>query len=174
MRGLSRAQGLPRFKKFSDSFIFEDVFPSKPTKMIFGKISTYTCIHTCIPIIWLFTFSRNKVWNQPIILLKKFEIFLTWATTNTRLVNEIIMLPPDRIQFLTRTKCGSARIDDGIIVCDELIIKFKITLYRFDIFNHLETSIDSFFSWLCINKVSNHADTHKICVTSNATNTLSL
>ena len=110
-------------------------------------------------------------YRQIIILLKKFEIFLTRATTNTRLVDEIIMLPPDRIQFFPRTKCGSVRVDDGIIVCDELIIKFQIILYRFDIFNHLETSIDSFFSWLCINKVSNHADTHKICVTSNATNT---
>ena len=109
-----------------------------------------------------------KYQSQIIILLKKIEIFLTRATTNTRLVDEIIMLPPDRIQFFTRTKCGSIRVDDGIIVCDELIIKFQIILYRFDIFNHLETSIDSFFSWLCINKVSNHADTHKICVASNA------
>ena len=44
MRGLSRTQGLPRFKKFSDSSIFEEVFPSKRTKMFFWKISTYTCI----------------------------------------------------------------------------------------------------------------------------------
>ena len=46
MRGLSKTQGLPRFKKFSDSSIFEEVFPSKRTKMFFGKISTYTCIQT--------------------------------------------------------------------------------------------------------------------------------
>ena len=32
------------FKKISDSSIFEEVFPSKRTKMFFGKISTYTCI----------------------------------------------------------------------------------------------------------------------------------
>ena len=36
--------GLSTFKKFSDSSIFEEVFPSKRTKMFFGKISTYTCI----------------------------------------------------------------------------------------------------------------------------------
>ena len=44
MRGLSGTQGLPRFKKFSDSSIFEEVFPSKRTKMFYGKIRTYTCI----------------------------------------------------------------------------------------------------------------------------------
>jgi len=44
MRGLFRTQGLPRFRKFYDSFIFEKVFPSKRTKMFFAKISTYTCI----------------------------------------------------------------------------------------------------------------------------------
>ena len=46
MRGLSGTWGLPRFKKFSDSSIFEEVFPSKRTKMVFGKISSYKCIQT--------------------------------------------------------------------------------------------------------------------------------
>ena len=32
------------FKKFSISSIFVELFPSKRTKMFFGKISTYTCI----------------------------------------------------------------------------------------------------------------------------------
>ena len=32
------------FKKFSDLSILVEVFPSKPTKMFFEKISTYTCI----------------------------------------------------------------------------------------------------------------------------------
>ena len=35
---------MPRFKKFSDSSIFEEVFPSKRTKIYFGKISTYACL----------------------------------------------------------------------------------------------------------------------------------
>ena len=44
VRGLSRTYGLSTFKKFSDSSIFVEVFPSKRTKMFFEKISTYTCI----------------------------------------------------------------------------------------------------------------------------------
>ena len=32
------------FNKLPDWSIFEEVFPSKRTKMFFGKISTYTCI----------------------------------------------------------------------------------------------------------------------------------
>ena len=35
---------LSAFTKFSDSFIFWEVFTSKRKKMLFGKISTYTCI----------------------------------------------------------------------------------------------------------------------------------
>ena len=34
---------MPRFKNFWDSSIFVEVFPSKRTKIYFGKISTYTC-----------------------------------------------------------------------------------------------------------------------------------
>ena len=35
---------MPWFKKFPDSPIYEEVFPSKRLKTIFGKISTYACI----------------------------------------------------------------------------------------------------------------------------------
>ena len=63
MRGLSRAQGLPRFKKFSDSSIFEEVFPSKRTKMYLGKMSTYTCIKAlkfCMKAIFLMQIQNSK------------------------------------------------------------------------------------------------------------------
>ena len=112
-------------------------------------------------------------------LFNSYKIFLTGALTNACLVNKILMILPNRIQLLPRTQRGSiriiasTRIIDGIVVCDEFIIAFRIILYRFDIFNQLKTSIDGLFSWLCINKISNHADTHKICVTANARNTSS-
>ena len=125
MRGLSGTQGLPRFKKFSDSSIFEEVFPSKRTKMFFGKIRTYTCIQAlkfCMQALFFmqiknlksdFRFSdfllflgiksETNQWINLEILLKILNISLLDT------VNETFHAELKRFLFLVRLRLGSTR-----------------------------------------------------------------